>query len=82
MRSLLPEKARRTDRPSAGNAGDQDYPIYHHPDVQRVIANGASWAAPRVRRTPQLARFRAGDYFTPEHPSPAQRFDGSEAAPA
>jgi trehalose utilization protein len=26
--------------------GDQDYPIYHHPDVQRVIANAALWAAP------------------------------------
>jgi trehalose utilization protein len=32
--------------------GDQDYPIYHHPDVRRVIANGVEWAAPRpgVRR--------------------------------
>ena len=32
--------------------GDQDYPIYHHPDVQRVIANAVEWAAPRpgVRR--------------------------------
>lgn len=32
--------------------GDQDYPIYHHPDIQRVIANGVRWAArpgrPRV----------------------------------
>ena len=27
--------------------GDQDYPIYHHPDVRRVIANGVEWAAPR-----------------------------------
>jgi trehalose utilization protein len=26
--------------------GDQDYPIYHHPDVRRVIANAALWAAP------------------------------------
>jgi trehalose utilization protein len=26
--------------------GDQDYPIYHHPDVQRVIANAVQWAAP------------------------------------
>jgi trehalose utilization protein len=33
--------------------GDQDYPIYHHPDVRRVIANAVEWAAPRpaVRRT-------------------------------
>jgi trehalose utilization protein len=27
--------------------GDQDYPIYHHPDVRRVIANAVEWAAPR-----------------------------------
>lgn len=33
--------------------GDQDYPIYHHPGVQRVIANAVVWAAPRcdVRRS-------------------------------
>jgi trehalose utilization protein len=30
--------------------GDQDYPIYHHPDVRRVIANAVQWAAPRVDR--------------------------------
>jgi trehalose utilization protein len=29
--------------------GDQDYPVYHHPDVQRVIANAVRWAAPRLR---------------------------------
>jgi trehalose utilization protein len=27
--------------------GDQEYPIYHHPDVQRVIANAIEWVAPR-----------------------------------
>jgi trehalose utilization protein len=26
--------------------GDQDYPIYFHPGVQRVIANAVQWAAP------------------------------------
>ncbi len=26
--------------------GHETYPIYHHPDVQRVIANAARWAAP------------------------------------
>lgn len=54
--------------------GDQDYPIYHHPDVQRVIANGVEWAAPAARRTPQLARFRTGEFFQGEHAWPEQRF--------
>lgn len=26
--------------------GDQDYPVYHHPDIQRVLANGVLWARP------------------------------------
>ena len=32
--------------------GDQEYPVYHHPDVQRVLANAVLWAAPQVRETP------------------------------
>jgi trehalose utilization protein len=32
--------------------GDQDYPVYHHPDVQRVIANAALWAAPTRTAAP------------------------------
>jgi trehalose utilization protein len=27
--------------------GDQDYPIYSHPDVRRVLANAVAWCAPR-----------------------------------
>ncbi|GAA4571224.1 ThuA domain-containing protein [Planotetraspora kaengkrachanensis] len=26
--------------------GDQEYPVYHHPAVGRVLANGVEWAAP------------------------------------
>jgi trehalose utilization protein len=26
--------------------GDQEYPVYHHPGVQRVLANAVRWAAP------------------------------------
>jgi trehalose utilization protein len=33
--------------------GDQDYPVYHHPDVQRVLANAVGWAMPRGPRRPQ-----------------------------
>lgn len=30
--------------------GDQDFPIYHHPDVRRVLANAVVWAAPAAGR--------------------------------
>ncbi len=32
--------------------GDQEYPVYHHPDVRRVLANAVQWAAPRLREAP------------------------------
>lgn len=33
--------------------GDQEYPVYHHPQIRRVIANGVGWAAqPDVLRAP------------------------------
>ncbi|MBZ0298531.1 MAG: ThuA domain-containing protein [Anaerolineae bacterium] len=31
--------------------GHETYPIYYHPDVQRVITNGVRWAAPEVGAT-------------------------------
>ena len=38
--------------------GDQDYPVYHHPDVQRVIANAVRWAAPVGGRHAYTRRLR------------------------
>ncbi len=41
--------------------GDQGYPVYHHPDVRRVIANGVAWAAPAgPRRSPEISRAESG----------------------
>lgn len=45
--------------------GDQDYPVYHHTDVRRVIANGAGWAASELpeRAVPTLLRYDTDDFF-------------------
>ena len=32
--------------------GDQEYPVYHHPAVRQVLANGVQWATPRLRQAP------------------------------
>ena len=31
--------------------GDQKYPVYHHPQILRVLANAVQWAAPAVGRS-------------------------------
>lgn len=45
--------------------GDQDYPVYFHKDVRRVIANGVEWAnSERPERTsPQLLRYETEDFY-------------------
>ena len=45
--------------------GDQDYPVYHHPDIRRVIANGVRWArGDRAGRVlPELRRYDTGEFF-------------------
>ncbi|GAB12908.1 hypothetical protein ARGLB_028_00330 [Arthrobacter globiformis NBRC 12137] len=46
--------------------GDQDYPVYHHKDVRRVIANGVEWArTARPERTdPVLLRYETEAFYT------------------
>lgn len=47
--------------------GDQEYPVYHHPDVQQVLANAVRWAAPAP----------STDFSPPQVVStPAPRFNG------
>jgi trehalose utilization protein len=51
--------------------GDQDYPVYHHPHVRRVIANAVRWAAPAPeapRGKPRLTHSDAGWFAADEHP--------------
>jgi trehalose utilization protein len=46
--------------------GDQDYPVYHHKDVRRVIANGVQWAHTLrpERAAPVLLRYEREDFYT------------------
>ncbi|TDW65803.1 ThuA domain-containing protein [Kribbella pratensis] len=45
--------------------GDQDYPVYHHKDVRKVIANGVKWARTDLpeRALPTLLRYETDDFF-------------------
>ena len=47
--------------------GDEIFPVYHHPDVQRVIANGVRWARPTQARESYLVTpmYRMGDFDRP-----------------
>ena len=58
--------------------GDQDYPVYHQPDVRRVIANGVRWArtdrSERVR--PTLLRYDRDDFFNGHGYEGALQHDG------
>jgi trehalose utilization protein len=44
--------------------GDQAYPVYHHKDVRRVIANGVQWVRSELpdRELPALRRYDTGDF--------------------
>ncbi|MFD1712979.1 ThuA domain-containing protein [Amnibacterium flavum] len=44
--------------------GDQEYPVYFHPQIRRVLANGVRWAAPTTseRRLPEVSNPAARDW--------------------
>ncbi|SDY69950.1 ThuA domain-containing protein [Herbiconiux ginsengi] len=58
--------------------GDQDYPVYFHEDVRRVLANAVAWASPgdREREHPSLARFDSGWFETESEQSVKARGSG------
>jgi trehalose utilization protein len=44
--------------------GDQEYPVYHHPQIQRVLANGVRWAAqPGLDRSAPAVTNPGRDWF-------------------
>jgi trehalose utilization protein len=53
--------------------GDQEYPVYHHPDIKRVLANAVQWARPE-----QVADFVAPKVVN----EPAPFFTGGKAVRA
>jgi trehalose utilization protein len=53
--------------------GDQEYPVYHHPDIKRVLANAVVWARPD----------QVADFVPPKVVNePAPFFTGGKAARA
>lgn len=57
--------------------GDERYPVYHHPDVQRVIANGVRWARPdRPRESYAITpMYLPGEFDRPVLGSPGALVD-------
>jgi trehalose utilization protein len=43
--------------------GDQEYPIYYHPEIRKVLANGVIWSKPSRRDKPIDATFKDTDWF-------------------
>ena len=44
--------------------GDQEYPVYHLDDVQKVLANAVEWVAPSaILAEPYMPRFSGKDWF-------------------
>jgi trehalose utilization protein len=65
--------------------GDQDFPVYHHTDVRKVIANGVEWVnSDRAERAvPVLLRYDTNDFFNGRgYTGPIEKHDGEEAEDA
>lgn len=43
--------------------GDQEYPVYHQPEILQVLANGIRWAAPTLPPEDQTAKNAPRDWF-------------------
>jgi trehalose utilization protein len=43
--------------------GDQEFPVYHQPEIRRVLANGVRWAAPVVENLPLTADYHPTGWF-------------------
>jgi trehalose utilization protein len=44
--------------------GDQEYPTYHQPEVQQIIANAVGWAAPTSpRQLPEVHHRKTPGWF-------------------
>ncbi|GAB3187939.1 ThuA domain-containing protein [Nesterenkonia suensis] len=56
--------------------GDQDYPVYHQPEIRRVLANGVRWAAApgQQRELPDVRNPRRGwfEQTDPERSAPSE----------
>src|SRR5699024_5848953 len=65
--------------------GDQEYPVYHQAEIQRVLANAVVWARPEERESAPVKIANAprvsSDLSTPTALSAAQGTD-TAAAPA
>ncbi|MDL5485563.1 ThuA domain-containing protein [Microbacterium wangruii] len=52
--------------------GDQDYPVYHHPGIRRVLCNAALWTAQdRPREAPRLTMRPLDEFATAPAPTEA-----------
>lgn len=61
--------------------GDQEYPVYHHPDIKRVLANAVQWARPEPAATfvPPPVVNMAPAQFTGARFTGGQVAEGTEA---